>query len=64
MPSKQFYPELKIIAVGLLLVVIPFLVNDWVPMPDFVRGALMGIGIALEIIGLIRINKRKKAGAV
>jgi hypothetical protein len=63
MASKEFRPELKIIAIGLLLVTVPFVVNDWVPIPDFVRGALMGIGIALEIIGLVRMNKRKKAGA-
>ena len=63
MSSKQFKPELRIISIGLLLVVIPFLVNDWVPVPGFLRGALMGIGIGLEIIGLIRMNKRNKAGA-
>ena len=52
-----------LVAIGLLLVVIPPLVNYWIPLPDFLRGAFMGIGIALEIIGLVRINKRRKAGA-
>jgi len=60
--KKVLKPELRLVAIGLLLVTMPFLINDWIPVPDFVRGALMGIGIGLEIIGLIRINRRKKAG--
>lgn len=56
-------PELRLIAAGLLLAAVPFLVNEWIHIPDFVRGILVGVGIGLEIIGLIRMSRRRKAGA-
>ena len=55
--------ELRIISAGLLMVAVPFLVNNWVHIPDVIRGILMGVGIGLEVLGLIRMNRRRKAGA-
>ncbi|MGN6180837.1 MAG: hypothetical protein ACTHNW_16765 [Mucilaginibacter sp.] len=56
-------PQLRLVAAGLLLAAVPSLVNDWIHIPDFVRGILVGVGIGLEIIGLIRMSRRRKAGA-
>jgi len=61
--NKLPNPELQIISAGLLLVTLPFLVNDWVHVPDFIRGTLMGVGVGLEVVGLIRMTRRRKAGA-
>jgi hypothetical protein len=44
------------------MVTTPTLINDWFPLPDFVRGALVGIGLGLEINGLIKINRLRKTG--
>jgi hypothetical protein len=50
------------ISIGLLLVVLPFFINTWVHVPDLIRGALMGIGLGMEIVGFIRLNRKKRAG--
>lgn len=55
--------ERRMISIGLLLVTLPFLINDWVHVPDLIRGTLMGIGIGMEIVGIVRINRKKRAGA-
>ena len=47
----------RIIAIGLLLVTIPFLIKEFVPIPDFFRGLLMGVGIAFEAVGLLLMLK-------
>ncbi len=52
--------ELLFVSIGLLMVTTPTLINDWTPIPDFFRGVIAGLGIGLEIIGLIMIVKRKK----
>jgi hypothetical protein len=52
--------EVLFVSIGLLMVTTPTLINDWTPIPDFFRGVLAGLGIGLEIIGLILIVKRKK----
>lgn len=52
-----------IFCIGLLMVAAPTLINDWFPLPDFVRGTLVGIGFGLEIYGLIKINRLRKTGA-
>jgi hypothetical protein len=58
--KKTLMPERLMIATGLLLVTTPTLINDWVHLPDFVRGAFFGLGLGLETIGLIYL-KRKRA---
>lgn len=62
--KKASQSQLRLIAIGLLLVTVPFIVNDWIPVPDFIRGALVGIGIGLEIVGLIRMKNRKKVSVL
>jgi hypothetical protein len=61
--KKLRFPERLWISTGLLLVTVPFLVNDWVHVPDFIRGGLMGLGIGMEIMGMIKLKKRQKADA-
>lgn len=58
---KINYPELLMISIGLLLVILPFLLNERIHLPDFVRGSLMGIGFGMEVVGIFRINRRKRA---
>ncbi len=53
----------RLICIGLLMVTTPTLINDWFPLPDFVRGLLAGIGMGLEISGLIKISRLRKTGA-
>lgn len=48
------------ICIGLLMATLPTVINNWLKMPDFFRGTLIGLGIGLEIIGLVMIIKRKK----
>ena len=52
------------VPIGLLLVVLPTVLKDIsIVLPDFFRGTLMGLGIALEIIGVVMLLKsRNSAG--
>lgn len=52
--------EQLLICIGLLLVTTPTLINDWIKLPDFFRGLLAGLGLGLEIAGLVLIARRKK----
>jgi hypothetical protein len=38
---------------------IPFLANNYVRIPDFYRGLSMGLGIGLEILGIILLRRFK-----
>ena len=53
-------PERLMIPIGLLLVTTPTLINDWVHLPDFVRGAFFGLGLGLETIGLVMLRRRRR----
>ena len=59
--EKMTQPEMLLIAIGLLLSTSSTLVNDWVHLPDFFRGFLVGVGLAFEVFALILIAKRKRA---
>jgi hypothetical protein len=51
-----------LIAVGLLMVVLPTVIKDFsVTVPDFFRGLSLGLGLGLEVIGLVI---QKKAGGL
>jgi len=52
---------MQVIAVGLLLVTLPTLINDWVHIPDFARGFLLGLGIVIEIYGIVIMRRKKNA---
>ncbi|WP_158995610.1 hypothetical protein [Mucilaginibacter sp. L196] len=64
MKFKKYPLQIRLlICIGLLMVTTPTLINDWFPLPHFVRGALVGVGLGLEISGLIKINRLRKTGA-
>jgi len=52
------------IAIGLLMTTTPPLINDWVHIPDFLRGVVIGVGFVLEIRGIMLANKWRKATRV
>ncbi len=49
------------ISVGLLFVTIPQLLVHYFQIPDFVHGSLIGIGLGLEISGLIRMRQIRRS---
>jgi len=52
------------LAAGLLLIAFTQLLARYVILPDFVRGALTGVGIGLEIIAATKIASARKRGDV
>ena len=47
------------LTIGLLLITAPFLVANYVSIPDFFRGLATGVGIGLEIVGIIKLRQWK-----
>jgi len=58
--NKMNRREQLFISIGLLLATTPALINDWIKIPDFFRGVLVGLGIGLEFIGLVLMLRRKR----
>jgi hypothetical protein len=57
MKSKFFQNTATIpLVVGLLLIALSQIMGRYIILPDFAKGALMGIGIGLEIIALIKVR--------
>ena len=52
-----------LLSIGLLMVVSPALINEWIKIPDFARGLLMGTGITMEIISIIKMKRGNRPGA-
>ena len=61
--SKWSRRERILICVGILLTTSPILLKDVVGMPDFVRGFLAGLGITLEMAGIVRLNRKRRSEA-
>ena len=53
-------PVLILLVTGLLLTTLMPIVNRYFPMPDVVKGFLMGLGLTIEVIALIKMDKIKK----
>ena len=53
-PSKT---ARQLLAIGLLSTALPGIINDFVHIPDFFRGAMMGLGLGGEIVGIILLRK-------
>lgn len=58
------WPERLFIAVGLLLTTMPNLFNEYIKMPDFFRGVLMGGGLVMETWGFIQLRRRRNADGI
>jgi uncharacterized membrane protein YkvI len=54
---------LILLVTGLLLTSLTSIVNRYFPMPDVVKGFSMGLGLTMEVIALIKMerNKRKRS---
>lgn len=59
--KKPLIPARLLLPIGLLLVALPMLINDFIKVPDFLRGLFMGIGIVLEIAGFVKLKKTQNA---
>jgi hypothetical protein len=46
-----------LLAIGLLLITLPSLTRDYIILPDFFHGLLTGIGIVLEVVGVIKLKQ-------
>jgi len=53
-------PVLILLVTGLLLTTLMPIVNRYFPMPDVVKGFLMGLGLTIEVIALIKMDRNKK----
>lgn len=42
------------------MVTLPMLFKEYIHLSDFFRGLLAGVGICLELVGLIAISKQKR----
>jgi hypothetical protein len=51
---------LILLIAGLFLTSLTSIVNRYFPMPDAVRGFLMGIGLTIEVIALIKMERSKR----
>jgi hypothetical protein len=59
--KKQLALPMFLVSLGLLLVVLPILINAFIKIPDFLRGLLMGIGLVMEITALVMLKKASNA---
>lgn len=48
------------ICIGLLMVTLPSTFKEYLNLPDFFRGFLAGLGLALEIAGVVILKRRKR----
>jgi len=65
MKNRKFpMSERLMIAIGLLMTTTPQLIKHYIPLPDFVLGCIVGIGLALEITAFIRLKRAKNAGVI
>jgi hypothetical protein len=49
----------RLLAVGLLAVTLPTILKDFIHIPDFFRGFMMGLGLTMEVIGIILMRRQK-----
>ena len=62
MKNKKFpLTERLLIAIGLLMTTTPQLIKQYLPIPDFALGFIVGVGLALEITAFIRLKRIKSA---
>ena len=49
------------LAIGLLIFVAAQLVRQFVDVPDLLQGAVMGVGLGIEIRALVHLKRAKQA---
>jgi hypothetical protein len=60
--KKMPAPARILICVGLLMATLPTLLADYTAIPNFLRGMLAGIGLGLEITGLVQFRRMQNTG--
>lgn len=50
-----------LLSVGVLLVAGSFIMMRYQQLPDLIRGSMMGMGLALEVLGLAMMQREKRA---
>ena len=63
MKKQPVYIRL-LIACGLLMVTMPLLLKEYIAIPDFFRGFLLGAGGVFEVAGIVLMGRRRKAAEV
>ncbi|WDF54866.1 hypothetical protein [Mucilaginibacter sp. KACC 22063] len=58
-PSK---PVMALLIIGVLMVTTTPIISKHFFMPDSVRGFIYGLGLALEVIAIIKFQQSKKTG--
>jgi hypothetical protein len=51
---------LAYLIVGLLFSTVPFMISRYTAMPDSLHGFLIGLGLSLEVIALVKIQRSRK----
>jgi len=51
---------LMLLVSGLLLTSVVPIVNRYFPMPDALNGFFMGMGLAIEVVALFKMERNKK----
>lgn len=51
---------LALLVIGLLMTTLTSIINRYFPLPDFSKGFLNGLGLTIEIIALVKIQRSKK----
>jgi hypothetical protein len=58
---KRIQPNaIALLSVGLLMVSLTPILSRYFTWPDSLKGFLTGLGLMLELLGLLRIQRRKK----
>lgn len=52
-------PERLLLCTGLLLISAAVLIGRWTNVPDFLHGFLLGAGLGMEIVALIKMQRRR-----
>jgi hypothetical protein len=50
-----------LLAAGLLLTSLTPILNRYIPLPDVVRGFITGLGMCIEVIAIIKIDRVRKS---
>lgn len=58
-PLRSLIPFRLLVPIGLVLVATPSIIGHFTAVTDFVRGAFMGMGISLEIAGVILLRRNR-----
>jgi hypothetical protein len=61
--NKQPWQVRVLLSLGILMATMPLLFKEYIPIPDFLHGAIEGVGIGLEISGLVLMRRNRKCNS-